>query len=447
MENQAPVTVPAPDPDALYAEHLESQLTRYSEALEACDHDALVIAAGEPAHHFLDDIEASFKANPHFRLFVPLDATAGSQLVLRPGHKPVLLHLRPKDFWHLPPAPAAGAWTDGFDVREVESPEALARALSDVLAGANHAAHIAPDEQVPTELLARLDFGRGRKTAYEIACMRGANVRAAKGHKAARDAFLAGESEYGIHMAYLLASSQEDAGLPYGNIVALNTHAAVLHYQHRERRPPADGHRSFLIDAGACERGYAADITRTYATAPGPFADLIEAMDQAQQELVAEVRPGLDFVDLHRAAHAAVARILAGSGLAEGTADALLESGITSTFLPHGLGHLIGVQTHDVGGRLAGPDGSLRPPPEDFPALRLTRTLEADFVVTIEPGLYFIPMLLDELRSRPEGRQVNWQAVEALMPFGGIRIEDDVRVTASGCDNLTRPALAAEGLR
>lgn len=434
------------DPDDLFADHLAEQLLRYSDALEACGHDALLVAAGEPSQHYLDDIDTSFKANPHFRLFVPLEAAAGSWLLLRPGRKPVLLHHRPRDYWHLPPPPAAGPWTDAFEIHEVSSEHELHRAQDAALAGANRPAVIAPGAPLPEPLLARLDYGRASKTAYEIACMRLANSRAARGHRAARDAFLDGASEFAIHLAYLAATEHDDAELPYGNIIALDEHGAVLHYQHRERTRPAGGARSFLIDAGASARGYAADVTRTYSAAAGTFADLVSAMDLAQQQLVAEVRAGVDFVDLHRAAHLAVAVLLSDAGLARGSPEALMASGVTASFLPHGLGHLIGIQTHDVGGRMQDANGNLRPPPEAFPALRLTRTLEANFVITIEPGLYFIPMLLDDLRSSTAGRQVAWDAVDALRPFGGIRIEDNVRVTASGSENLTRPALAAEGL-
>ncbi|MCC5885055.1 MAG: Xaa-Pro dipeptidase [Gammaproteobacteria bacterium] len=434
------------DADALFADHLDIQLSRYFEAMESCHHDALVIAAGAAAMHFLDDMPVSFKPNPHFRLLTPLDPAEGSSIVLRPGRQPVLLHLRPRDFWHLPPEPAAGSWTAGFEIREFSSPEALQQARDDLIRGANAAAFIDPAAPVPVSLLAHLDYGRARKTPYEIACLAQANRRAAKGHRAARDAFRAGAPEFAIHMAYLAASSQEDADLPYGNIIALNEHAAVLHYQHRQRELPPGGGRSFLIDAGATERGYAADVTRTYSAEPGPFADLISALDTAQRDLVAGMVAGMDFVELHRAAHLAVGRILIDAGIAKGDADSLLESGVTGTFLPHGLGHLIGVQTHDVGGRLADAEGSLRPPPESFPALRLTRTLTEDVVVTIEPGLYFIPMLLEELRRSGEAGRIDWSTVNALIPFGGIRIEDNVQVTASGSVNLTRPALAAEGL-
>ena len=128
--------------------------------------------------------------------------------------------------------------------------------------------------------------------------------------------------------------------------------------------------------------------------------------------------------------------------LATGSADSLLESGVTSVFLPHGLGHLLGIQVHDVGGHMADDHGTMIEPPPEHPYLRLTRVLAEDMVLTIEPGIYFIDMLLDTLRGTPAEKQVNWKAVDRLRPFGGIRIEDNVRVLAGGSENLTRDAFA-----
>jgi Xaa-Pro dipeptidase len=109
-------------------------------------------------------------------------------------------------------------------------------------------------------------------------------------------------------------------------------------------------------------------------------------------------------------------------------------------FFPHGLGHLLGLQVHDVGGRLANRDGELAPPPAAWPGLRNTRTLDAGAVVTIEPGLYFIPALLESARDGAAASAINWSLIKELMPFGGIRIEDNVLATTDGADNLTRNA-------
>jgi Xaa-Pro dipeptidase len=101
---------------------------------------------------------------------------------------------------------------------------------------------------------------------------------------------------------------------------------------------------------------------------------------------------------------------------------------------------------HDAGGRLSTPDGKSTPPPEEHPFLRLTRTLEPGFVVTIEPGLYFIPSLLEPLRNGPPAKLVDWDNVDSLTPYGGIRIEDNVLVTDTENRNLSRPALLQSGI-
>jgi Xaa-Pro dipeptidase len=129
--------------------------------------------------------------------------------------------------------------------------------------------------------------------------------------------------------------------------------------------------------------------------------------------------------------------------LATGSPESLVESGVTSAFFPHGLGHLLGVQVHDVGGFMENESGTTIDKPEGHPYLRLTRVLEEDMVLTIEPGLYIIDMLLDELRETPAGKMVNWKTVDWMRPFGGIRIEDNVRVLKDGCENLTRDAFTA----
>ena len=101
---------------------------------------------------------------------------------------------------------------------------------------------------------------------------------------------------------------------------------------------------------------------------------------------------------------------------------------------------MLGLQVHDIGGHQVSAKGETQAPPEAHPFLRLTRTLEPGFCVTVEPGLYFIDLLMDELKQRPEANQINWGLVEQLKPFGGIRIEDDVVATEFGHINLSRQA-------
>jgi Xaa-Pro dipeptidase len=165
-------------------------------------------------------------------------------------------------------------------------------------------------------------------------------------------------------------------------------------------------------------------------------------MEVLQLEIVASVRAGLDYRDLHIETHRLLAGVLVDAELATGDPETLLATGVTSAFFPHGLGHLLGLQVHDVAGHMQDASGTNIDPPSGHPYLRLTRVLQEDMVLTIEPGLYIIDMLLENLRGSPAESHVNWRTVDALRPFGGIRIEDNVRVLANGVENMTRDAFA-----
>src|SRR3546814_17942313 len=121
------------------------------------------------------------------------------------------------------------------------------------------------------------------------------------------------------------------------------------------------------------------------------------------------------------------------------------DTGASAKFFPHGIGHYSGLQVHGVGGFLASDEGGRIDPPDGHPVLRLTRVLEPGAVVTIEPGIYFADLLLQELRAGAHAGAVNWDKVDALRPYGGIRIEDDVVCTDGDPINLTREAFAALG--
>ena len=295
----------------------------------------------------------------------------------------------------------------------------------------------------PQAVIAHLHYARAVKTPYELACMRQASRLAARGHVAARDAFLGGGSEYDAHMAYCAAAGVREEELPYGNIVAFNEGGAVLHYQHLERGRGGP-RRSFLIDAGAQVRGYASDITRTWSGGDAGFTDLVAAMDALQQRLCAGIVAGRDYRDVHLEAHREIGALLHSTGIVHCDAETAVAERVSSVFFPHGIGHLLGLQVHDVAGLAADATGTREiPRPDGHPYLRLTRSLEPGFVVTVEPGIYFIDLLLDEARADGRGRHIDWTAVERLKPFGGIRIEDDVACTASAPENLTRAAFAA----
>jgi len=433
----------------LFLEHLQNISGRTARALAACHYDGLLLQAGEPPPYYLDDQHYPFRAHPPFRAWVPLADAAGSFVYVEPGRRPRLIFHRATDFWHRPAELPEEPWVEAFDVTVVDSPAAARAALPASLARVAYVGQ--PFRELlgwglgainPEHLGHRLDFDRAFKTAYEVACLREASRLGARGHRAAEAAFRGGASEYAIHHAYLQACGLREQELPYNAIVAVNEAAATLHYQHLERRAP-DHPRSLLIDAGATCAGYGSDITRTWSYADREFAALIEGMERLQQDLCARVRPGVDWRDIHLGAVELVAGLLQSSGLVRCPATQAVESGIAARFFPHGIGHLLGLQVHDVGGIQAGPDGGEIPRPAGHLTLRLTRRLEPGFVVTMEPGLYFIDALLQPLRSGAQAALIDWARVDAMRPFGGIRIEDDLVVTADGCENLTRDAFAA----
>jgi Xaa-Pro dipeptidase len=277
------------------------------------------------------------------------------------------------------------------------------------------------------------------KSPYELACLDEANRRAAAGHAAVRDAFLAGSpaSELDLHLLYLGKTEQDDPETPYKNIVALGEHAATLHHVSygRERGP---GATSLLLDAGVAVLGYASDVTRTYVRGASAevdaFAGLVRAVDALQQRLCAEIALGRGYESLHDQAHVYIGEALRAAGVVRGSTEEAVARGVTRAFLPHGLGHSLGVTCHDVGCAEVRPRG-------DNPFLRNTRAIEVDQVFTIEPGIYFIPALLAPLRGDDRKPLVDWKLVDALTPLGGIRIEDDLHVLPNGAANLTRAHL------
>lgn len=428
----------------LYADHLGELRSRADKALVAGGYDGLITCSGGQLYYYLDDSTYPFRPNPRYRAWLP-DATPDCFVIYRPGSRPKLVFHQPDDYWYLPPASPEGYWVAHFDLVVVRSPAELRKEVGPgrwAILGEPGAATEGLGDHDPPAVAGSLDYDRAVKTAYEVECMALATAAGVRAHRTAEKAFRAGASEYEIHLAYCKAAGAREEELPYNNIIAFDRHAAVLHYQMLDRQRPS-GVKSFLIDAGAQHAGYACDITRTYASDPGEFLDLIRSVDSAQQTLVDRVRPGVDYRDIHLAAHEALAKILVTHGIVTGSAEAAVESRVTSVFFPHGIGHLLGLMVHDASGFAASPKGGTRDKPEGHPYLRLTRTLEPGFVVTIEPGIYFIDSLLGQARSDERGKSIDWKRVAALRPWGGIRIEDNVVAQSGAPRNLTREAFVA----
>ena len=433
----------------LFHDHLAQRMKDGEAALARTGFETLVISSGVQFDYFADDREAPFYSTPHFAHWCPMEGPH-HLLKFQPGRKPTLIRFAPEDFWYLQSPLGSPFWAGEFDFIECGTVEEVWAALGDC----PKAAYLGDDPSHaeaagltanPEAITKHLDWTRSFKTEFELAVMDEAQAMGARGHRAAKTAFLNGASELEIHFAYTQAVGCVDEDLPYTTIVALNEMGATLHY-HGKRKEPRNG-AVLLLDAGARLHNYASDITRTF-TAPhcdARFKAILASLEQAQQDLCAMVKPGLHYGEFHQQAHFKIADILIEHGLLQGTdRDEAVASGYTKPFFPHGLGHHLGIQVHDVAGKQLGPDGTPAPQPPEHPFLRTTRMIEEGNVFTVEPGLYFIPMLLRPFRTGDKiehSAKFNWPLIDALAPNGGIRIEDNVLVTKTGHLNLTRKHL------
>ncbi|TDP32606.1 Xaa-Pro dipeptidase [Idiomarina aquatica] len=434
-----------------YAQHIKTVTERFDQALADTGYESTLIYAGQPRVAFLDDNPGTFKVNPLFKYWIPVLESPKSAIFYRKGSgKPTVYLFQARDFWHSQAQISEEDWQQHVELKIIDDLSQLTDDLGDALAasaflGEDFAQPVADwnvKARNPQALIDHLHFHRAVKTDWEVENLRQANLLAAKGHLAAKEAFLGGKSELEIHSDYLAAMNFRESQVPYNSIVALNDHSAILHYDVYDVTPPKQ-RLSFLIDAGSLYKGYCADITRSYASEAGFYADLVNAMDTAQQELLSEIKPGINYYDLHVSMHLKVAAILEQFDFINISAQEAYDKGITSAFMPHGLGHFIGLQVHDVGGFLQDDKGNSYERSERHPFLRLLRDIEVGQVFTIEPGLYVVDQLLEEFA---DSKDINWTMVDKLRPYGGVRIEDSIVVGANGDnENLTRNAFKALG--
>ncbi len=400
----------------------------------------LVISSSFEKNYIFDDRVVPLKVNPHFAYWAPIENVPNSFLIVLKGKTPKLLFYHPVDYWHKVTDLPKDPWTREFDILEVKS---LDESL-ELLRGYSNLAYIGELNKSlegihfkslnDPDLINYFHYHRGIKDEYEINCLKIANELGAQAHKKALKSFKEKKSEFEIHLDYLHEIEVTERDLPYNNIIALNENSAILHYSEYHRSPPKKIN-SFLIDAGATFRGYKSDITRSYSFKKDEYQDLINLVDKIQLELVSEMKIGKSFGDIHKSCHKKIASVLLESNIVKD-----FDERLAKYFFPHGLGHPLGLQVHDVGAKFANEKGKEKAPPKEYPHLRCTKVLVPGNVITIEPGLYFIDILLNELKNDSLGKMVNWKKISQMKPFGGIRIEDDILVTEKGPLNLTRMA-------
>ncbi|MDE2746083.1 MAG: aminopeptidase P family protein [Chloroflexota bacterium] len=302
------------------------------------------------------------------------------------------------------------------------------------------------DEDATDRLGRALAELRRSKDSVELDRMTRAVDAAVAGHLAAQRLARNGLTERALQIEMEAEFfRQGGARTAYGSIVGSGPNSAILHGTPGER-VMSDG-ELVLIDAGAEIEGYASDVTRTFpvsAAFTGIQRDLYNVVLAAQQEAIAGAGPGVEYKSLHMQASATIAQGLVDAGILRGSVEDLVAADAHALFFSHGLGHMLGLSTHDCGGYLEG-----RVPEDRFGLayLRADLPLAPGYVVTIEPGVYFVPALLnDPVRRERYAEMVDWDVVDGLLDFGGIRIEDDVLITPDGCDVMSDalPSAASE---
>ncbi len=301
-----------------------------------------------------------------------------------------------------------------------------------------------PSEQSRTwdrELMQAIASLRLSHDQAALAEIRAAIAVSIQAHKAGMAATLQAKTEADVRAAIEAVMIAHNATPAYSSIVTVQ--GEVLHndrYHHELQ--PGD---LLLVDAGAeVAAGWASDITRTWAVS-GKFSStqraLYEVVLAAHDACIAKMRPGVEYREIHLTAAYEIAAGLGSLGILRDRPENLVEMDAHALFFPHGIGHLLGLDVHDMEdlGDLAGyAAGRQRSDRFGLGYLRLDRPLQAGMVVTIEPGFYQVPAILQDSdrRARYEA-VVNWDRLAEFQDVRGIRIEDDVLVTETGTEVLT----------
>jgi Xaa-Pro dipeptidase len=433
----------------LFSSHLKLVQEKYESAIEFCASnlklDGVLLHSGSEEYYFSDDRAIPFKAYSYYMQWVPINRP--DQFVLiSTSDEPKYFQFSPADYWH-DQSITHEEWLEShIEIVRINAIEQIKGYIEGKTIG-----YLGPTPKLanflgitkqsvnPGPLITYLNYKRAYKTEYEVAQLKVANKLAILGHQAAADCFLSHGNEYEIHMAYLNACGILEYDSPYTNIVATDEKCAILHYQHK-RKGDGKRHKVLLLDAGCQINGYCSDVTRTSIknNSPTIFKSLLAGMEGIELELISMIKPEVLYLDIHASAHKKIGQLLLDLSICSGSLENLIYSKIPHLFMPHGVGHLLGIQVHDVGGHQQTPLGAILNPPDDSPALRNTRLISKDMVFTIEPGCYFIPLLLEPERNTKKGKLINWQVIDQLYPYGGIRIEDNILTTEVGAKNLTR---------
>ena len=293
-----------------------------------------------------------------------------------------------------------------------------------------------PDDGLTAKVREAFTHARRPKDGPEVATLRRGAAAAAAGYARAAALIAPGVTERAVQIELEAEFCRHGAQRPgYGTIVGTGPHAAVFHFEPTDRAA-RDG-EFVLIDAGPEVDRYVIDVTRTYvAGRPSAFQrDLYQVVLAAQGRAVGRCTAGAEWRDVHLQCAVELTAGLVALGLMRGDPAALVEREAHFLFFPHGVGHMVGLGVRDASGMLPGRAKDPRPCLKN---LRMDLPLAPGYFVTVEPGLYFIPAILNDPRRREQFRDcVAWEKVEPLLGLGGVRIEDNVLVTTGAPEVLT----------
>jgi Xaa-Pro dipeptidase len=283
-----------------------------------------------------------------------------------------------------------------------------------------------------------LDEARLIKTSEEIKLLKFINKISSWAHVEVMKSCRPGMKEYELEALFLHAiySNGRCRRVSYCGICGCGKNGATLHYPNNNK-DVLDGQMA-LLDMGAEYHCYTSDITCSFPV-NGKFTEnqkvVYNIVLAAQQAVMNAMAPGVKWEDMHRLADRVIVEGLLQHGFLKGSVEDLVKNQIGGLFFPHGLGHFMGLDTHDVGGY---PKGVERIQERGIKSLRARRVLEAGMVLTVEPGLYFIEAVLRPAFEDPAINQfLVKEKIEKFLDFGGVRLEDDVIVTETGIENMT----------
>lgn len=281
------------------------------------------------------------------------------------------------------------------------------------------------------------------KTDKEMEVMRYASKIASEAHRATMKAIRAGLYEYQMESVFRHTSYYHGGcrHLAYTCIAASGCNGCILHYGHANapnEKLIKDGDMC-LFDMGPEYNCYASDVTTSFP-ANGKFTEkqkvVYNAVLEANQAVFKAAKPGVRWTDMHILSEKVILTHLKKAGLLTGDVDEMLSARLGAVFMPHGLGHLIGLDVHDCGGYLG--DATPRSKLPGLKSLRTTRTLKERMVITIEPGCYFIDTLLDAAFKDPNlAKFLVKSEIDKYRGQGGVRIEDDVIIWEKGNENMS----------